>query len=249
MALSWSEFYSVLDQAAKAQGVTLTPQQQIAMGAISNAESSRNVGAVGSGVDHSLGLFQINPVAHPQYNPTLLRTNPVYNAEAALEVSNNATNFQPWTTAQTGAAQANVQSATQGFADTFYGGPSGSPTATLANYSGGTPTANTAGFWSQAEQWSVGALEILGSAGAINPFSQPGKGAAKAAGGVVQSAVSSATFLGKVLTHIDMIVQIVFGTIVLLFGLLLLASGSLTNAVGKASPVVGSVLSKEKEAA
>ena len=44
--------------------------------------------------EHSVGLWQINTLAWPQFNPALL-TDPVYNAKAALAIYNQA-GWKPW---------------------------------------------------------------------------------------------------------------------------------------------------------
>ena len=74
--------------------------------AIAMAESSGNPDAVGdlsiTPPYGSVGLWQINVKAHPQYDPQSLH-DPNYNAQAALAVSSGGTNFRPWTTYNTGA--------------------------------------------------------------------------------------------------------------------------------------------------
>lgn len=47
--------------------------------------------------ERSWGYWQINTDAHPQYDPGLLLTEPLYNAHAALTVSRNGADFTPWT--------------------------------------------------------------------------------------------------------------------------------------------------------
>lgn len=72
--------------------------------AIAMAESRGNTDAE----DHDsngttdLGPWQINTV-HTQFNPQSLINNPLYNAKAAVIISNNGTDFGPWVTFQTGA--------------------------------------------------------------------------------------------------------------------------------------------------
>jgi len=51
---------------------------------------------------HSLGLWQINLRAHPEFAPFALY-DPNYNAQAALKVSNRGTNWKPWSTFNSGA--------------------------------------------------------------------------------------------------------------------------------------------------
>lgn len=69
--------------------------------AIALAESGGNPGAVCNncaGVkENSIGLTQINTLAHPQYTTSTL-LNPYQNMLAAYQVSNGGTNFNPWTT-------------------------------------------------------------------------------------------------------------------------------------------------------
>ena len=64
------------------------------MAAIGLAESSGNPRAINPGFgaggrrtrEYSLGLWQINTLAHPQYDKNRLISDPVYNAKAALEI-------------------------------------------------------------------------------------------------------------------------------------------------------------------
>lgn len=69
--------------------------------AIAMAESGGNPDAVGDLVITpplgSIGLWQINAAAHPQYDPTSLH-DPNTNAAAALTISSGGTNFNPWST-------------------------------------------------------------------------------------------------------------------------------------------------------
>lgn len=60
-----------------------------------------------SGREDSRGLWQINVRAHPQYARANM-FNPATNAQAAVRISRNGTNWGPWTTA--GAARARVAS-------------------------------------------------------------------------------------------------------------------------------------------
>src|SRR4051794_30602915 len=72
--------------------------------AVALAESSGNTTAVNHNTNGSTdyGLWQINSV-HSQYNPTLLLSNPAYNASAAWDISSHGSNWNPWTTFATGA--------------------------------------------------------------------------------------------------------------------------------------------------
>lgn len=76
--------------------------------AISLAESSGNVYAIGSGSAHSIGLAQINASAHQSLLSKLgidikELFNPLVNLKVAYAVSNGGTDFTPWTTYKTGA--------------------------------------------------------------------------------------------------------------------------------------------------
>jgi len=73
--------------------------------AIAMAESGGNPNATnivtnplpGNGPERSFGLWQINTLAHPNYNESQL-LDPAYNASAAFSVSSGGTNFHPWST-------------------------------------------------------------------------------------------------------------------------------------------------------
>lgn len=58
-----------------------------------------------NGVSTSFGLWQIHTTAHPQYDPTRLLQDPVYNAQAAYAISGGGTNWAGpwWTTMHSGA--------------------------------------------------------------------------------------------------------------------------------------------------
>jgi hypothetical protein len=49
--------------------------------------------------ERSFGLWQINTLAHPQYDESSL-LDPDYNAHAALQISSGGTNWKPWSTYQ-----------------------------------------------------------------------------------------------------------------------------------------------------
>lgn len=71
--------------------------------AIAMAESGGNPNAVGDlALGRSIGLWQINLAAHPQYNENDL-LDATNNAMAALAVSANGTNWRPWSTYNSGA--------------------------------------------------------------------------------------------------------------------------------------------------
>jgi hypothetical protein len=73
--------------------------------AIAMAESSGNTASEDHDGDGStdLGPWQVNNHAHSNYNEQSLRDNPLYNAKAAVAISNNGTDFGPWVTFKTGA--------------------------------------------------------------------------------------------------------------------------------------------------
>lgn len=69
--------------------------------AVAMAESGGNARALGD-QGNSYGLWQINVPAHPEYDRGQL-FDPTYNGGAALKISSGGTNWQPWTTYNTGA--------------------------------------------------------------------------------------------------------------------------------------------------
>lgn len=93
--------------------------------AIAQAESGGNTDAIlntaypklpgyrppGSGAspEYSVGLWQINELAHPQYTTAQLLTQ-LGNANAAVAVSNGGASFSPWSTYKNGAYKAFLQS-------------------------------------------------------------------------------------------------------------------------------------------
>lgn len=75
---------------------------------IALAESGGNVGAagdvgLGGSGPTSFGLWQVHTPAHPQYNAAELASNPLYNARAAVAISDNGASFTPWSTYNSGA--------------------------------------------------------------------------------------------------------------------------------------------------
>jgi hypothetical protein len=73
--------------------------------AVAMAESGGNTNAYGDAqYGGSLGLWQINLPWHPQYqaNPNALY-DPTFNAKAALAISSDGTNWNPWTMYRNGA--------------------------------------------------------------------------------------------------------------------------------------------------
>lgn len=69
--------------------------------AVAMAESGCNPMAVGD-QGNSIGLWQVNLPAHPEYGELALM-DPQYNARAAFAISSHGTNWQPWTTFKNGA--------------------------------------------------------------------------------------------------------------------------------------------------
>jgi hypothetical protein len=53
--------------------------------------------APGNGPERSFGLWQVNTLAHPNYDEQSL-LDPTYNARAALAISSGGTNWTPWST-------------------------------------------------------------------------------------------------------------------------------------------------------
>jgi hypothetical protein len=86
-----------------------TGQDAVTATAIALAESSGDPGVVGDTKitpGGSVGLWQINLKAHPEFDPAQL-TNPQYNANAAFSIYSAAgDSFTPWTTFKTGAYSA-----------------------------------------------------------------------------------------------------------------------------------------------
>jgi hypothetical protein len=71
--------------------------------AIAMAESGGNPNAIGDlTLGRSIGLWQINLAAHPQYDEAGLM-DPATNAQAAFSISRGGTVWTPWTTYNTGA--------------------------------------------------------------------------------------------------------------------------------------------------
>jgi hypothetical protein len=66
-------------------------------GGVIEARADLPNGLPGYGPEDSIGLWQINTLAHPQYDPEKLASDPMYAAKAAFEVSGGGTNFSPWT--------------------------------------------------------------------------------------------------------------------------------------------------------
>jgi Lysozyme like domain len=92
------------------------PDLQVAV-AVALAESSGNTGAVGDLLitpGGSIGLWQINLKAHPEYTAAQL-TDPQANANAAYAIYSAAgSTFSPWSTYTNGAYSAYIVTAQQG---------------------------------------------------------------------------------------------------------------------------------------
>jgi hypothetical protein len=71
----------------------------IAMAESHGDPSARNVHGPRPGElpECSIGLWQVNVLAHRQYDPVKL-TDPSYNARAAYEISQRGTDWTPWST-------------------------------------------------------------------------------------------------------------------------------------------------------
>ncbi len=91
--------------------------------AIAQAESSGNQGATNHNTNGSTdyGYWQINSV-HTQYDQGLLTSDGLYNAKAAVQISNNGKDFTPWTTFNDGAYKKYVPDALQAQVSTGKGG-------------------------------------------------------------------------------------------------------------------------------
>ncbi len=68
--------------------------------AIALAESSGDASAIGDG-GKSVGLWQINTAAHPEFQRSDL-VDPTFNAQAALGISKRGTDWKPWSTYNSG---------------------------------------------------------------------------------------------------------------------------------------------------
>ena len=84
--------------AAHARAVGLPEAAVPTAVAVALAESSGRTDAVlSTSREHSVGLWQINTKAHPQYSASALR-DPAYNARAMAAISAGGTNWKPWAT-------------------------------------------------------------------------------------------------------------------------------------------------------
>lgn len=88
----------------------------ITAAAVAMAESGGNPAAVndtrgrtdlpaGTSAEWSLGLWQVNVLAHPDFDAAKL-TDPAYNASAALQISNGGTDWKAWSVYTSGAYRA-----------------------------------------------------------------------------------------------------------------------------------------------
>lgn len=94
----WSQAYENVTGQASPADLTAT------MAAIGAAESSFGTDLVNAQSGAS-GIWQILPSAHPQYDVAQLQSNPLYNAEAAVQVYQSE-GLGAWETWTNGAAQA-----------------------------------------------------------------------------------------------------------------------------------------------
>lgn len=98
--LTQSQIQSVASNAGFAGDDLLTAA------AIAMAESSGNSEAVGDpNLGISVGLWQINLKAHPEYGPEAALYDPQTNANAAYEIYSAAGGFTPWSTYNSGVYQ------------------------------------------------------------------------------------------------------------------------------------------------
>lgn len=91
--------------AGYAQSVGLSGNALTVATAIAMAESGGDTSAInpGSATDreYSVGLWQVNLLAHPQYN-TIQMQDPAQNAKAMYAISGKGTNWNPWGTFTSG---------------------------------------------------------------------------------------------------------------------------------------------------
>jgi murein DD-endopeptidase MepM/ murein hydrolase activator NlpD len=101
--------YNYLQLKALAQQAGLNDMQSSIAAAIALAESGGNPDAnLHTSSENSVGLWQINLYAHPQYSYAQMQ-DPVQNAQAMVAVSNQGTNWIPWTTYTSGKYQQFLQ--------------------------------------------------------------------------------------------------------------------------------------------
>ena len=129
-----------------AVGVGFTPARAQTISAIALAESGGNTGAVSSPntngtVDY--GLVQINSIHFGNGITQAQALSPFSSLNYALKLSNGGTNFQPWTTFNTGAYEKYLQGASPSPAGGSVNTPVASTTTGLAGV--GTFLSNTGG--------------------------------------------------------------------------------------------------------
>ncbi len=99
---------SLLQIASLAWNAGILSQQALAIAtAIAQAESGGKTGAHNPGngatdIEDSYGLWQINVLAHPQFDKKQLMMGS-YNATAMYQISSSGTNWNPWGTYTSGA--------------------------------------------------------------------------------------------------------------------------------------------------
>lgn len=129
--------------------------------AVAMAESGGRSDAVGNNTNGTVdrGLWQINSI-----HGSLSSTDPIANARAAVQISNNGTNWRPWCTVwSNGACGGTFQGEGAPYKKFLTGGDAGSD----AGGSSGTP-AETAGLETTAtslnpEKWVDSALRTIGN--------------------------------------------------------------------------------------
>lgn len=117
--------------------LVVTPDQAAAYNA-SHAAGPRHA------QERSFGLWQVNTLAHPQYDETKL-LDPDYNADAALAISSHGTNWHPWATFSSGAYLAFMPAVTEA--------PTASEKPTL-------PDVSTAGIQASREELLADGTEL-----------------------------------------------------------------------------------------
>lgn len=156
----------------------------------------------------SFGPYQIHVTAHPEYSPQLLVDNLNYSTKAAIKISNNGTDFSPWTTFKTGA-----------YTSYLTGGSAGS-------------TAN-ASLLSEIPEWGLKGPQKFGEALGNEIFGGPGPGLPGVPGlGGIGGALSATEIIAEWLADPLRIVKLVGGGVITYLGLKTLTRGT------AAAPVV-----------
>jgi Lysozyme like domain len=147
------------------------------MAAIAGAESGfgaspyGDVGLGGPGPT-SFGLWQIHTPAHPEYDPSLLVADPLYNARAAVAISGNSTSgLGAWTTYKTGAYKSYLGAV--GESSTSSSTSPSSSSNTLAGAPGGIAGALIKGMLYLALLVGAAGVLWLGSKTALQPRKKP----------------------------------------------------------------------------